>query len=100
MLGTLLGLIVLIFGLIGYAMKRVRLPMAPLVLGLVIGPLFEKALVQTTSIGNGNALIIFQRPVALIVLALAVLIVALPSIVAKVRPRRPTDERDKELVNS
>ncbi|HEX5512210.1 MAG TPA: tripartite tricarboxylate transporter permease [Actinomycetales bacterium] len=92
--------VVFVFGLIGYVMKRLDFPMAPLVLGLVLGPLFEKALVQTTSIGNGNALIIFQRPVALVVLALAVLIVAMPTIVAKVRSRRPTDERDKELVNS
>src|SRR5690606_40030758 len=41
--------IVIAFGFVGYAMKRLNLPVAPLVLGLVIGPLFETALVQTRS---------------------------------------------------
>ncbi len=56
--------IVLIFGLIGYAMKRVKLPMAPLVLGLVIGPLLEKALAQTTAMGAGDSMVFFGRPIA------------------------------------
>lgn len=92
--------VVFAFGLIGYVMKRLDFPMAPLVLGLVLGPLFEKALVQTTSMGNGNALILFQRPVALVVLALTVAIVAVPSVLAKLRARRSTEERESELVNS
>jgi putative tricarboxylic transport membrane protein len=93
--------VVFVFGLFGYAMKRLDFPMAPLVLGLVLGPLFEKALVQTTSMGNGNALLVFQRPVALVVLALTVLIVAVPGLVARYRARRSTvEEQESELVNS
>jgi putative tricarboxylic transport membrane protein len=92
--------VVFVFGLIGYAMKRLDFPMAPLVLGLVLGPLFEKALVQTTSMGNGSALLIFQRPVALVVLALTVAIVAVPGLVARLRARRSSVERERELVNS
>jgi putative tricarboxylic transport membrane protein len=92
--------VVFVFGLIGYAMKRLDFPMAPLVLGLVLGPLFEKALVQTTSMGNGSALLIFQRPVALVVLALTVAIVAVPGLVARLRARRSSEEPERELVNS
>lgn len=69
--------IVLVFGLVGYVMKRVKLPMAPLVLGLVIGPLFEKALAQTTAMGAGDPMVFFGRPIAdgIVLFTLALIIV-------------------------
>lgn len=87
--------VVFVFGILGYAFKRLDFPMAPLVLGLVLGPLFEKALVQTTSIGDGSTLIILQRPTALVILALAALIVLLPpglTIIRKLRDRREAEQ--------
>ena len=80
--------LVLVFGLIGYFMKRLDLPMAPLVLGLVLGPLFEKALVQTSAIGQGDLTVVFRSPIALTVFALAVAAVVLPKVVAVLRSRR------------
>ncbi|MHA6630073.1 tripartite tricarboxylate transporter permease [Pseudonocardia sichuanensis] len=80
--------VVLVFGLIGYAMKRLGFPTAPLVLGLVLGPLFEKALVQTSSIGDGDLLIVFTRPLCVAVLVLAVLLLVGPGIVSRVRAKR------------
>jgi putative tricarboxylic transport membrane protein len=80
--------VVLVFGLVGYAMKRLGFPTAPLVLGLVLGPLFEKALVQTSSIGDGNLLIVFTRPLCVVVLTLALLLLIGPSLVTRLRSRR------------
>jgi putative tricarboxylic transport membrane protein len=80
--------VVLVFGLVGYAMKRLGFPTAPLVLGLVLGPLFEKALVQTSSIGDGNLLIVFTRPLCVVVLAFAVLLLIGPAIVTRLRSSR------------
>jgi putative tricarboxylic transport membrane protein len=85
--------VVVVFGAVGYAMKRLDLPMAPLVLGLVLGPLFEKALVQTSAIGDGNLGIVLTRPLALAVLALAVVLVAAPAVVSRVRRRRRAGDR-------
>jgi putative tricarboxylic transport membrane protein len=79
--------VVLVFGLIGYAMKRLDFPTAPLVLGLVLGPLFEKALVQTSAIGDGNLMIVFTRPICVVVLVLAVLLLAGPAVVTRLRRR-------------
>ncbi|MGV9374646.1 tripartite tricarboxylate transporter permease [Nonomuraea sp. NPDC003707] len=79
--------IVFVSGLIGYFMKKFDLPMAPLVLGLVIGALFEKALVQTSAMGDGDLTIILTRPIALAVLVLAALLAAGPSLL-KLIPRR------------
>ena len=81
--------VVLVFGIIGYFMKRLDLPMAPLVLGLVLGPLFEKALVQTSAMGDGSLAIIFDRPIVMVVLGLAVLQVAAPTVFSRLlRGRR------------
>jgi putative tricarboxylic transport membrane protein len=85
--------VVVIFGIIGYFMKRLDLPMAPLVLGVVLGPLFEKALVQTSAIGAGNIGIVFTRPLALAVLGLALLQVFAPTIMARLLRRRRTSTR-------
>lgn len=77
--------LVFVFGMIGYVMKLHDLPMAPLVLGLVVGELFEKALVQTSAMGNGDLLFIFGRPLVVVVLALAVLFAAGPMLFGGVR---------------
>ncbi|MBA4863032.1 tripartite tricarboxylate transporter permease [Streptomyces sp. PSKA54] len=80
--------IVIFFGLVGYAMKRLSLPVAPLVLGLVVGPLFEKALVQTSALGAGDATIMLSSPTALVILGLALALVAGPALAGRLLPRR------------
>jgi putative tricarboxylic transport membrane protein len=79
--------LVLVFGVVGYAMKLFGLPMAPLVLGLVIGSLFEKTLVQTSALGDGSLLIVLQRPIAATILTLAVLLAAGPLVLSRLRRR-------------
>ncbi len=81
--------VVFVSGLVGYAMKRLGFPPAPLVLGLVLGPLFEKALVQTSAIGDGSVLILFQRPICLTVLGLAVLLFVAPPLCSRLVRRQP-----------
>jgi putative tricarboxylic transport membrane protein len=81
--------VVLVFGIVGYVMKRLDLPMAPLVLGLVLGPLFEKALVQTSAMGDGSLALIFDRPIVMVVLGLALLQVLAPTVFSRLlRGRR------------
>ncbi|GAA3732153.1 tripartite tricarboxylate transporter permease [Spinactinospora alkalitolerans] len=82
--------IVFVFGVIGYFMKLYDLPIAPLVLGLVLGPLFEKALVQTSALGDGSFALVGQSPIAVGILVLAAALAAGPSAVSAVRGRRRT----------
>jgi putative tricarboxylic transport membrane protein len=72
--------LVFAFGILGYFMKLYGLPMAPLVLGLVVGPLLERALVQSSALGDGSLLIVFESPIAVGVLVLAVALSAGPAI--------------------
>ena len=73
------------FGIIGYFMKRYDYPAAPLILGLVLGGLLEKSLVQTSSMGGGDLSIFLSRPIALILFGLTALIVFGPYIVRAIR---------------
>ncbi|GAA1444579.1 tripartite tricarboxylate transporter permease [Nocardiopsis tropica] len=80
--------IVVVFGFVGYAMKRMNLPVAPFVLGLVIGPLFETALVQTSALGEGEILpLLASSGPAVAILALALVLVVGPAAVRAVRSR-------------
>lgn len=81
--------VVLVFGVVGYLMKRLRIPIAPLVLGLVIGPLLERSLVQTSAIGHGDVLsVIAGSPVALAIIIAAVLLVISPTAMNMIRKRK------------
>jgi len=57
--------IILITGLLGYALRKFNLDPAPLVLGLVIAPLFEQSLRQSLIMSNGHYMIFFNRPISL-----------------------------------
>lgn len=57
--------IMLIMGVLGYALRKFAFDPAPLVLGLVIAPLFEQSLRQSLIMSNGNYLIFFDRPISL-----------------------------------
>ncbi|WP_432573336.1 tripartite tricarboxylate transporter permease [Kineococcus sp. SYSU DK005] len=82
--------VVLLFGLLGYAMKRLDLPMAPLVLGLVVGPLFEKALVQTSALAGDEGVtgLVAASPTALGILVLAVGLLLAPALLRRAAHRR------------
>ncbi|MFC3493785.1 tripartite tricarboxylate transporter permease [Glycomyces rhizosphaerae] len=86
--------VVLIFGVIGFVLKELDLPIAPLVLGLVLGPLFEKALVQTSAVGEGSLAVVFTRPLAVGILACAVALVALPRIAGALMKGRKANEKE------
>jgi putative tricarboxylic transport membrane protein len=69
--------IMLIMGIVGYGLRKFGLDPAPLVLGLVIAPLLEMSLRQSLIMSNGNWMIFFQRPIALVLVAVSGLLLLL-----------------------
>jgi putative tricarboxylic transport membrane protein len=69
--------IMLIMGLVGYALRKFAFDPAPLVLGLVIAPIFEMSLRQSLIMSNGSWTIFVQRPIAAVLLGFCVLLLAL-----------------------
>ncbi len=62
----------LLFGLIGFAMKARDWPVAPMILGFILGPMLEHHLRQTLQAQGGSLMFLFTKPIALAFLALAV----------------------------
>lgn len=84
--------VVFIAGLFGYFMKRFDFPAAPLVLGLVLGPLLEKYLVQTSSLAQGDPLILFHSPISAIFTTAAILAFIAPLAAEVIRRLRDRDK--------
>ena len=80
--------IVYIVGGVGCWMRLHGFPMAPAVLGLILGPLAEQQFRRALAIGEGSPLIFLERPLSAILLAAACAIVLIP------RFRRTAETRD------
>lgn len=70
--------LILIFGVVGYALRKVNYPMAPAVLAIVLGPLAEKYFRQAMIISHGDPFTFIERPIAGIFIGVAVLLIAYP----------------------
>jgi putative tricarboxylic transport membrane protein len=68
----------LVFGMLGYAMKKLGYSPAALVLALVLGPLAERALRQSLIISDAGIGIFFLRPIAAVLVSAALLAVLVP----------------------
>ena len=68
-----------VFGLVGYAMRKLDFPTAPLVLGLVLGDSMEKALRQSLMMSQGD-LSILLRPIPAVLLSIAAFLLLVPLI--------------------
>ncbi len=55
---------VLAFGLLGLAMKKLKLPSTPLIIGFILGPMFEENLRQALQASHGSWMIFVQRPIS------------------------------------
>lgn len=62
------------FGLIGWLMLRYDYPLAPAILGLVLGPLMEPQLSRSLAISYGDPAIFLQRPISAALIAAGVLL--------------------------
>jgi putative tricarboxylic transport membrane protein len=68
----------LVFGVVGYLMRKLGYSPAALVLALVLGPLAERALRQSLIISDSGVMIFFTRPISAVLVALSLAAVAVP----------------------
>jgi TctA family transporter len=81
-------LMVLGFGLLGYALRIAGLPAAPLLLGFVLGPLIETQFRRSMVLAQGDFTSIIARPIAGTVLALTALMLVWTLVSAVLRRRK------------
>jgi putative tricarboxylic transport membrane protein len=72
------GIVMWVFGIVGYLLKKFDYEGAPLILAMVIGPMMEEALRQSLILSAGNFDIFVSRPIAAGFLAAAAVLLILP----------------------
>ncbi len=70
--------LMLIFGVVGYLMRKLDYPMAPAVLAIVLGPLAEPAMRQSLLISNGDFSAFFTRPISGTFMAISIFLLLMP----------------------
>ena len=77
-----------LIGGIGYLMRRYDFPAAPVIIGMILGPLAEQNFRQAMTISAGDWTVFFTRPLSAIILALAALALFGPKLYAlALRPK-------------
>jgi putative tricarboxylic transport membrane protein len=83
--------ILVVFGVFGYALRKLNVDASPLVVALVLGPMMEKTLRQSLFITQGSVVDMVARPLTLAILAIPVLALAVPPLLRlRRRPRAAT----------
>src|SRR5215510_3875879 len=70
------------FGLLGYLFRIYDYPAAPMVLGLVLGPLIERALRQSMVLSQGDPTIFLTRPISASLIVISLVLLAAPVVSA------------------
>lgn len=74
-----------IIGLVGFGMRVLNVPVAPCVVGLILGPLAEQQFRRALVISQGDLTVFVSHPISAVLLALAVLLVAGPLLLRRRR---------------
>ncbi|MCB1994632.1 MAG: tripartite tricarboxylate transporter permease, partial [Rhodoferax sp.] len=70
-----------VFGIVGFLLRKQGVPMAPLILGFVLGDMMEQNLRRALSITNGEVGILFESPISKGLWVIAVVMVSVPPLV-------------------
>ena len=75
-------------GILGVVMRRFSFPTAPVVVGMILGPLAEAQMRNALSIGEGHWGVFLQRPVSVVLVVVIVSVLVLPRLVSWAKRRR------------
>ncbi|MDM0086450.1 MULTISPECIES: tripartite tricarboxylate transporter permease [unclassified Variovorax] len=75
-------------GVLGVIMRRFDFPTAPVVVGMILGPLAEAQLRNAMSIGEGSAMVFFQRPMSITLVVVILAVLTLPRIAKAMAMRK------------
>lgn len=81
--------IMILFGILGYLMKKYDYEPAPLVLAFILGPMFENAFRQSLIISGSNPMIFFTRPIAATFLFISFMLLLSPLALKILGRKRP-----------
>ena len=77
--------LLLVFGAVGFTIRRFGIPVLPLILGVIIGPLMEVKMREALDLSNGEVSGLFNEGLALFVYVLIVLALVVPPVLERIR---------------
>ncbi len=87
----------LVFGAVGYLLRKHQWPLAPLLLAYILGPLLEKYLIQSLSMSGGSPLIFLQRGISLTLIVLAVALLLSSLLLVRYAAQRVREATAEEM---
>jgi putative tricarboxylic transport membrane protein len=72
-------LVMILFGVVGYLLRKMDFPLAPIVLTLILGPLMERSLRTSLDMSQGSLGIFLESPIAVVLLAFTALVLIAPA---------------------
>jgi putative tricarboxylic transport membrane protein len=86
----------LVFALIGFILARLEYPLIPVIVGLVLGGMFETSFRTAMLIGYGNFTLFFEKPICVALFAIAALVMGLPPVLKAIQRKR--EQRSNQSV--
>lgn len=97
--GYLEIVIVLVFGVLGVLFERFGIPLAPVVLGIVLGPIVESNFMSSVIKTDWDMTQFFTRPISAVLIVLTLLLLLFPVISTLISKRRGSDVTEEETVS-
>lgn len=88
--------VMIFFGILGYFMKKHQYPTIALILGLILGGMFEANFFRGLMIGFNSPTIFFTRPIALVLWVLLLLTILVPPLL-RLQRRKSSDDNDERF---
>jgi putative tricarboxylic transport membrane protein len=85
-------IMLLVFGILGFLMRRYDYPIAPVIIGLILGPLAEQQLRRALSISQGDPTVLLQSPISATLLAIAAIALIAPFVMKGLSRFRADDD--------
>lgn len=70
--------VLIVAGIVGFALRKAGFPVAPVILGLILGPMFESNMRRSLMLSQGNWSTFFTRPISLVFILIALFILVGP----------------------
>ncbi|MDF2966967.1 MAG: tripartite tricarboxylate transporter permease [Nocardioidaceae bacterium] len=84
--------LLLLFGLVGFVIRRFGIPVLPLILGVILGPLMEVKMREALDLSGGDISGLFDEGLAIFIYVLVALAIVIPIVLGRLRKRQDVPE--------
>ncbi len=84
------------FGLLGYLLRKLHIPLVPVILGMLLGPEMEKSLRHALTLSDGDWTVFWSSGLSIGIWAVAITGLVLPYLIGPILRRRMAEAQDKE----